>query len=98
MEFNKTNSALAAGFTGAIVSLIMHILMKFMFWGGMTHMRGYMMHMGRGMQNMTSATATPMSGCPMMGWGIIAAPIIMFFVAGGAGWLFAFFYNKLGKK
>ena len=71
--------------------------------GGMMHMRGAMMHMGRGMYNMPymhgdKAANMPMSGCPMMGWGLIVGPICMFFVAAGAGWLFAFFYNKLGKK
>ena len=92
MEFNKTNFALSAGFTAAAVSFVMHLLMKIMYRGGMMHMRGAMLHMGRRMHNM------PISECPMMGWGLVVGPIIMFFVAAGAGWLFAFFYNKLGKK
>ena len=85
MKFNKTNFALAAGFTVAIISFIMHVLMRFMSWGGM-------MNMGNRMYNM------PTKGCPMTGIGIIVGPIVAFFVAAGAGWLFAFFYNKLSKK
>ena len=88
MKLNKINLALAAGFTGAIVSFFMHVLMRLMHWGGMMHMKGAMMHMRKGMY----------SGCAMYGWGIIIKPIIIFFVAAAAGWLFAFFYNKLEKK
>ena len=99
MKFDKTNFALAAGFTAAILSFAIHILMLLMFWGGMMHMRGGMYHMPFMYTDKTgSAGITPMAWCPMTGWGIVAGPILIFFVAAGAGWLFAFFYNKLSKK
>jgi len=81
MEFNKTNLAIASGFTGSILCFFKQVIMRLMHFGGI-------MHMNKGM----------CYGCSMSGWGIIIRPIIVFFIAAGAGWLLAFFYNKLGKK
>ena len=87
MQFNKTNFALAAGFTGAIISFVTHLLMHFMF-GGMG--MGMRMKMGM-MANMQEIDMN----YPMMGWGMIIAPIYAFIFAAIAGWLFAYFYSWL---
>ena len=83
MQFNKTNFALAAGFTAAIISLVSHLLMYMSGFGMMGFGMGMGMRMGMGM---------------MMGSGIIVAPIMAFIAAAIAGWLFAYFFNMLEKK
>ena len=97
MPFNKKNFALAAGFTAAIIAFVGFFLMRLMFWGGMMTMMGTMKPMMRGMMPMKGAPC-PCPLCAMAGWGIIVMPIMAFIIAAGAGWLFVFFYNKLGKE
>jgi len=87
MKFNKTNFALAAGFTGAVFSFI-DLLGRLMFWGGMMRMMP--------MKKMLPMKGMMLKG--MLGWGMIIAPLLAFLGAAAAGWLFAFFYNKLGDK
>lgn len=91
MKFDKTNFALASGLTAALMSLFIGLLKKVLFWGGMMPMK---YGMGRGMGTM--GKMFPM-WCPLGGWGIIIRPIIVFVFAAGAGWLFAFLYNKMSK-
>ena len=86
MQFNKTNFALAAGFTGIIISLVSHLLMCFTMGGGIMGMRS-----GMGMGMMRSME------CPI-GMGIIIWPLYSFIVTAITGWLFAFFYNMLEQR
>jgi len=90
MQFNKMNFALAAGFTGAIMSLLSHLMIRYMMGFGMRQRMMYMLS-----EDMPTSAGYPMMGG---GWGMIITPITTFIIAALAGWLFAFFYNMLEKK
>lgn len=83
MKFNKTNFALSSGLTAATLSIICSLTTRLECWKSV-------MPIKNGVQ---------INPCPMSKLGVVVGrPIITFFVAASAGWLFAFFYNKLGKE
>jgi len=98
MKFNENKLALSTGLTTFILSLVFQLMGWLMNFRCFLHPKGIMhpmkmMHFGRFMHLYDKAGA-----CVMSFWGIFLTSILTFILGFLAGWLIAFFYNKLTKK